>query len=160
MKIEIERKFLVTGALPSGIKGADILQGYLLAKEERTVRIRTVTHNNAAQGYLTIKSKSSSSGISRFEFETELPIKDAEKLLVLCDQPLINKTRFKIEYAGFIWEIDEFHDKNAGLVIAEIELQSEDQSFSKPDFIGPEVTGDIRYYNSMLQSNPYSEWPQ
>ena len=158
MGLEIERKFLVLGDLPANICGDNILQGYILAKAGRTVRIRTVTHNDEATGYLTIKSKSSSGGLSRFEFETEIPIKDAEKLLELCSQPLIKKTRFKIEHAGFTWEIDEFHDENAGLIMAEIELKSETQSFDKPDFIGQEVTGDFRYFNSMLQRNPYSRW--
>jgi CYTH domain-containing protein len=98
------------------------------------------------------------SGMSRYEFETEIPTSDADHLLSLCDQPLIEKTRYKYKHDNLIWEIDEFHGVNDGLVVAEVELESEDQQFEKPNFISEEVTGQVKYYNMMLLKNPYSTW--
>jgi CYTH domain-containing protein len=160
MGTEIERKFLITGKLPAGLEGSHIRQGYLLAQEGNTIRIRIAARSGQSTGYLTIKSPSSTSGISRFEFEKEIPAQEAERLLILCKQPLIEKIRYRYEYGGDIWEIDEFLGENTGLLIAEIELKSDDQTINKPDFIGKEVTGDIRYYNSVLQQKPFSQWSE
>ena len=155
---EIERKFLIQGELPPNSKYTTIRQGYLQTDKERTVRIRTITMDNTTRGYLTIKGLGSASGMSRYEFETEIPPEDANHLLTLCDQPLIEKTRYRIIHDNNTWEIDIFLGANQGLAVAEIELEAEDQVFDKPDFIGAEITGDIKYYNSMLQQHPYSEW--
>ena len=133
-------------------------QGYLQPEKERAVRIRTVEKDGSKKGVLTIKGMGSKSGMSRYEFETEIPVPDADHLLSLCDQPLIEKTRFKYDHEGLIWEIDEFHGVNDGLIVAEVELESEDQQLNKPDFIGDEVTGQIKYYNMMLLKNPYTAW--
>ena len=100
----------------------------------------------------------SKSGMSRYEVETIIPVPDADHLLSLCDKPLIEKTRFKYDYEGLTWEIDEFHGDNDGLVVSEVELESEDQQFKKPDFISEEVTGQVKYYNMMLLKNPYKTW--
>jgi adenylate cyclase len=100
----------------------------------------------------------SASGMSRYEFETEIPVPDADHLLSLCDQPLIEKTRYNYDFEGLTWEVDEFHGVNDGLVVAEVELESEDQQFNKPDFVGEEVTGQVKYYNMMLLKNPYTTW--
>jgi len=157
MANEIERKFLIK-SLPDDMSGITMRQGYLQPEKERAVRIRTVEKDGSKKGVLTIKGMGSKSGMSRYEFETEIPVPDADHLLSLCDQPLIEKTRFKYDHEGLIWEIDEFHGVNDGLIIAEVELESEDQQFNKPDFIGDEVTGQIKYYNMMLLKNPYTAW--
>ena len=157
MANEIERKFLIK-SLPDNMSGITMRQGYLQPEKERAVRIRTVEKDGSKKGVLTIKGMGSKSGMSRYEFETEIPVPDADHLLSLCDQPLIEKTRFKYDHEGLIWEIDEFHGVNDGLIIAEVELESEDQQFNKPDFIGDEVTGQIKYYNMMLLKNPYTTW--
>ena len=157
MANEIERKFLIK-SLPEDMSGTTMRQGYLQPEKERAVRIRTVEKDGSKKGILTIKGMGSKSGMSRYEFETEIPVPDADHLLSLCDQPLIEKTRFKYDHEGLIWEIDEFHGVNDGLIIAEVELESEDQQFNKPDFIGDEVTGQIKYYNMMLLKNPYTAW--
>tara|TARA_B100000953_G_scaffold124534_1_gene102687 strand:- start:30 stop:509 length:480 start_codon:yes stop_codon:yes gene_type:complete len=154
---EIERKFLVS-FLPEGISRITMCQGYLQPEKERAVRIRTVEKEGSKKGVLTIKGIGSESGMSRYEFETEIPVQDADHLLSLCDEPLIEKTRYKYDYKDLTWEIDEFHGVNNGLVIAEVELESEDQQFEKPDFIGEEVTGQEKYYNMMLLKNPYTTW--
>ncbi|ODS29707.1 MAG: hypothetical protein SCARUB_05191, partial [Candidatus Scalindua rubra] len=109
-------------------------------------------------GVLTIKGIGDVSGMSRYEFETEIPMPDAEHLLSLCDQPLIEKTRYRYDFEGFTWEIDEFHALNEGLVVAEVELDSEEQQFNKPDFIGEEITGELKYYSMMLVKKPYTTW--
>ncbi len=155
---EIERKFLVTGSLPKSVQSTIIRQGYLQPQKERAVRIRTISGIEATRGILTIKGLGDKSGMSRYEFETEIPLSDAVHLLTLCDQPLIEKARYTIDHQGFTWEIDQFHGANTGLIIAEIELASREQEFSKPDFIGKEVTGQVKYYNTMLQQHPYCEW--
>jgi adenylate cyclase len=154
MGIEIERKFLVAG---DGWRtlGAPVLlrQGYLSADPERTVRVRI----EGEQGVLTIKSKNE--GASRGEWEYPIPLPDAEELLDrLCERPLVEKYRRRIDFQGFTWEVDEFLGENAGLVVAEIELPAEDAVFDLPDWIGKEVTGERRYYNSSLIRLPYSKW--
>ena len=157
MANEIERKFLIK-SLPEDMSGTTMRQGYLQPEKERAVRIRTVEKDGSKKGVLTIKGMGSKSGMSRYEFETEIPVLDADHLLTLCDQPLIEKTRYKYKYDGLIWEVDEFHGVNDGLIIAEVELESEDQQFNKPDFVGDEVTGQVKYYNMMLLKNPYTTW--
>jgi adenylate cyclase len=154
MGIEIERKFLLSGDAWKALgAGTAYRQGYLSAVKERTVRVRTI----GKQGFLTIKGISV--GASRLEYEYEIPLGDADAMLnELCEKPLIEKKRYKIEYAGFIWEVDEFFGENEGLVVAEVELDSEDQAFNKPEWVGEEVTGDARYFNSNLIKKPYSQW--
>jgi len=154
---EIERKFLVS-FLPEGMGGTTMRQGYLQPEKERAVRVRTVQKDGSKKGVLTIKGIGSESGMSRYEFEIEIPVPDADYLLSLCDQPLIEKTRYKYDYKDLTWEIDEFHGVNDGLVVAEVELESEDQQFEKPNFIGEEVTRQVKYYNMMLLKNPYTTW--
>lgn len=154
MGIEIEKKFLLTGAGWKKLaSGTTYRQGYLSTVKERTVRVRTI----AGKGFLTIKGISV--GASRLEYEYEIPLEDANSLLdELCEKPLIEKNRYKIEFSGFTWEVDEFFGENDGLVVAEIELESEDQSFDRPEWVGEEVTGDARYFNSNLIKKPYSQW--
>jgi adenylate cyclase len=154
MGTEIERKFLLAGdEWRDHAQGQLLRQGYISRQSGRTVRIRTC--NN--EGYLTIKGRST--GITRLEFEYTIPLEDANILLdQLCEQPLLEKIRYLVDYKGFIWEIDEFLGDNRGLLIAEIELEEEDQPFAKPGWIGVEVTGDIRYYNSSLIRNPFIRW--
>jgi len=157
MANEIERKFLIK-SLPEDMSGTTMRQGYLQPEKERAVRIRTVEKDGSKKGILTIKGMGSKSGMSRYEFETEIPVPDADHLLSLCNQPLIEKTRFKYDHEGLTWEIDEFHGVNEGLVVTEVELESEDQQFNKPEFVGEEVTGQVKYYNMMLLKNPFSTW--
>jgi adenylate cyclase len=152
MAIEIERKFLVTGDRWRNSAPVYFCQGYLNRSKERTVRIRVA----GECGFLTIKG--ASKGATRAEFEYDIPLVDAEQLLTLCDGTLIEKYRRKIIYDDMVWEIDEFLGENSGLVVAEIELESEDQLFSKPDWVGEEVTHDARYYNSNLSIYPYTLW--
>ena len=154
---EIERKFLVS-FLPEGMSGTTMRQGYLQPEKERAVRVRTIKKDGSKKGFLTIKGIGSESGMSRYEFEIEIPISDANHLLSICDKPLIEKTRYKYDYEDLTWEIDEFHGDNDGLIVAEVELESEDQQFKKPDFISEEVTGQEKYYNMMLLKNPYTTW--
>jgi adenylate cyclase len=154
MGIEIERKFLVKGEAWKLQGRPELLrQGYLSSHPERTVRVRI----EGAKAVLTIKSKSQ--GASRGEWEYPLPMADASEFLEkLCEQPIIEKYRHRIDFGGFTWEVDEFLGVNAGLVVAEIELPGEDQQFDKPDWVGEEVTHDKRYFNSSLVSHPYSSW--
>lgn len=154
MPTEIERKFLVTGddwrELAQAVR---YRQGYLLADKERTVRVRTVGDT----GYITIKGQSN--GISRLEYEYKIPVTEAEEMLQqLCQKPLIEKNRTTIPYKGFHWEVDEFFGENKGLIIAEIELATENQPFDKPDWIGREVSDDPRYFNACLAQTPFSRW--
>lgn len=153
MAIEIERKFLVKGdewkVLADPVSYA---QGYLQADEQRTVRVRIAGNS----GYLTIKGKSG--GMSRVEFEYMIPLEDARELLKLSISSIIEKKRSKILWDGKIWDIDEFEGKNKGLILAEIELKSEDEIFTIPPWIGEEVTGDIHYYNAYLSHNPFTGW--
>lgn len=152
MAIEIERKFLVVGDAWRTTAAVYYCQGYLSRSKERTVRIRIA----GEQGYLTIKGVTT--GASRSEFEYEIPLVDAQQLLALCDGPLIEKYRRDVHYEGMLWEVDEFLGENKGLVVAEIELESESQTFAKPDWVGVEVTSDARYYNSNLSLSPFSSW--
>ncbi|MGV8057151.1 MAG: CYTH domain-containing protein [Smithellaceae bacterium] len=149
MAVEIERKFLVTGTGWRGGNGVHCIQGYLNRDKERTVRVRVA----GEKAFLTIKGLTRST--MRDEFEYEIPPADAEQLLKLCDGPLIEKTRHTVVYSGMIWEVDEFHGESAGLVVAEVELEREDQCFERPGWLGPEITGDPRYLNSNLCTNPY-----
>jgi len=154
MGVEIERKFLVSGDAWRTLGEPVLLrQGYLSADPERTVRVRI----EGEQGVLTIKSKNE--GASRGEWEYPIPLADAEELLDrLCERPLVEKYRRRIDVKGFTWEVDEFLGENAGLVVAEIELPAEDTVFDLPDWIDREVTGERRYYNSSLIRLPYSKW--
>jgi adenylate cyclase len=154
MQYEIERKFLLQNdEWRHNARGLRYRQGYILSDPKRTIRIRTIQDS----GFITIKGKGN--GLSRPEFEYSIPFDDAKFLLEnFCDQPIIEKIRYKVEFKGMIWEIDEFLGDNEGLQIAEIELTSEDQLFAKPKWIGSEVTGDRRYYNSYLARNSYKNW--
>jgi adenylate cyclase len=152
MPTEIERKFLVTGTEWHEAFSFHIFQGYLCRENEITVRVRLT----GEKGFLTVKGIKK--GISRPEFEYEIPVADAEQLLKLSDGAVIEKIRHVVLYKGFKWEVDEFLGENAGLIVAEIELEKEDQIFERPDWLGQEVTGDPRYSNASLVSNPYSNW--
>lgn len=154
MGVEIERKFLLQGEAWRGLGQAVLLrQGYLSSVRERVVRVRI----EGEQAMLTIKG--ANVGATRGEWEYPIPLADAAELLDgLCEQPLIEKVRHRIEHAGMVWEVDEFLGANAGLIVAEIELASEDQPFEKPDWIGAEVSGDARYYNANLIRHPFSQW--
>jgi CYTH domain-containing protein len=152
MAKEIERKFLVKEGIWRHAKGTQYRQGYLNSAKERIVRVRTIDD----KGYLTIKGITV--GASRMEFEYEIPQQDANELLKICEKPLIEKIRYKVEDGGVVWEVDEFSGDNQGLIVAEVELQIEDQQFPKPDWVVEEVTGDPRYFNSNLIKNPYTLW--
>ena len=153
MGTEIERKFLVREGPWREAGSETYRQGYLSTVKERTVRVRTIND----KGYLTVKGISV--GASRQEFEYEIPFEDAEELLdSLCKKPLIEKNRYKLDHGGLTWEIDVFFVDNEGLIVAEVELQSEDQVFERPDWVADEVTSDPRYYNANLINNPYSKW--
>ena len=151
---EIERKFLVTSTAYRDLaQGTHYRQGYLNSQKERVVRVRTI--NDAA--FLTIKGLTR--GATRVEYEYEIPVQDANQMLdELCEQPIIEKHRYKVTQGDFTWEIDEFHGENEGLTVAEIELESEDQEFPVPEWIGKEVSGDPRYFNSNLIAHPYTKW--
>ena len=152
--IEIERKFLVkdNSFLDDFSRSNRIVQGYLSSHPERTVRVRIKGEN----GYLTIKGKSE--GFSRYEWEKEIAIEEAEKLLQLCEPGVIDKIRYDIIVGTHVFEVDMFYGENEGLVLAEIELQAEDEVFEKPNWLGQEVTEDLRYYNSYLSKHPYKTW--
>jgi len=153
MALEIERKFLVTKNNWRNGQGTLYRQGYLNSDENRNVRVRVIND----RGYLTVKGISQ--GATRVEYEYEIPQAEAEAMLDdLCEKPLIIKKRYKTEYKGFVWEVDEFLGENQGLIIAELELESENQVFIKPEWIGKEVTGDPKYFNSNLIHRPYSKW--
>jgi len=153
MALEIERKFLVNNNAWPEEQGVLYRQGYLNSVKERTVRVRII----GDKGYLTVKGISR--GAVRAEYEYEIPGVDAEAMLDdLCEKPLIEKMRYKIAYKGFVWEVDEFCGENQGLIMAEVELESEGQKFEKPEWIGKEVTADPRYYNANLIHHPYSRW--
>lgn len=154
MGVEIERKFLLKGEAWRALgHPVHYRQGYLNRSKERTVRVRMA----GEKGYLTIKGISK--GMTRMEYEYEIPKEDAAAMLRdLVEKPLIEKNRFRIEYKGLTWEIDEFSGENMGLILAEVELKSEDQAIQLPDWIGKEVTQDSRYYNSNLTRHPYSKW--
>lgn len=154
MGIEIERKFLLKGEEWRELGSYKMYrQGYVASTAGKTVRVRTVGN----KGYLTIKGPGS--GAARLEFEYDIPHAEAVALLDnLCEKPLIEKRRYRVDHGGFIWEIDEFFGENQGLVVAEIELESIDQHFELPDWVGAEVTGDPRYFNISLVNRPYSSW--
>jgi len=151
---EIERKFLLKDdSWRSLAKGKRYRQGYLNSVKERVVRVRTIDDD----GFLTVKGITK--GATRAEFEYDIPAAEADAMLDdLCEKPLIEKNRYKIEFGGFIWEVDEFFGENQGLTVAEVELESEDQRFEKPAWIGEEVTGDPKYFNSNLIQHPYTKW--
>ena len=153
---EIERKFLVKGDYKKYIsKETRIVQGFLSTVPERTVRVRI----KGDKGFLTIKGIGNESGASRFEWEKEISVEDANALLAISEPGSIDKTRFIVKTDGdLFFEVDEFYGENDGLTVAEIELPSEDTKFSKPEWLGEEVTGEVKYYNSMLMKNPYKNW--
>ena len=153
MGMEIERKFLLTGdSWRHEARGVSYSQGYISRGTGRTVRVRIA----GEEAFLTIKGPVN--GISRAEFEYQIPVEDARQLLTLCEGPLIEKTRFRIFEMGHLWEIDEFHGANNGLVVAEVELSAPDEAVLIPSWVGSEVTEDPRYYNSNLTQHPYGEW--
>ncbi len=154
--IEIERKFLVKNENFKALafKKTRITQGFLSTNPKRTVRVRV----KGEKGFLTIKGKSNSTGVSRFEWEKEIELTEAKALLKLCKKGIINKVRYEIKMEKHIYEVDEFLDENKGLVVAEIELFSESEIFKKPKWLGEEVTGKIKYYNSQLSKKPFCKW--
>lgn len=152
MATEIERKFLVIGTEWRTSAGIRMSQGYLNRDKERTVRVRI----EGQQAAITIKGITT--GATRAEFEYEIPLRDAEQLVMLCERPLVEKTRYRIPHQGLVWEVDEFLGENAGLIVAEIELEREDQPYIKPGWVGAEVTNDPRYFNSNLVTKPFKTW--
>ena len=154
--IEIERKFLVSSDAfkNDALRKNHIAQGYLNSVPERTVRVRI----KGDTGYLTIKGKSNETGLSRFEWEKEIPLADAKALLLLCEKGIIEKKRYEVPVGKHLFEVDEFFGENEGLLLAEVELQSESEFFEKPHWLGEEVTQDQRYYNSYLSKNPFTSW--
>jgi adenylate cyclase len=155
MSQEIERKFLVKGNFkPDAVKEIRIIQGYLSSVPERTVRVRV----KGAKGFLTIKGIGNASGASRYEWEKEIPVNEAEELLQICEPGVIDKVRHLVKAGKHTYEVDEFFGENQGLIIAEVELSSEEEAFDKPAWLGEEVTGYTRYYNSMLMKNPFKQW--
>ena len=155
MGLEIERKFLVKGEFrDQAYSHSRIRQGYILTGNGKTVRVRL----RDSRGYLTIKGPSDQAGLGRYEFETEISEQDARDLLHLCEPGLIDKTRYLVRSGRHTFEVDEFYGDNEGLVMAEVELASADEPFERPAFIGREVTGDRRFYNSHLRRNPFCLW--
>lgn len=156
MNVEIERKFLVLtdDYKTQSYKKSYICQGYLSSESGKTVRVRL----KEDKGYLTIKGPSSNNGLSRFEWEKEISAEDAKSLLELCGTSVIEKYRYEVKSGQHVIEVDEFLGENAGLIVAEIELNSENETYIRPDWLGGEVTGDKRYYNSQLIKNPFCKW--
>ena len=156
MAQEIGRKFLVLddSFKHEAFSKSHIQQGYICSERGRTVRVRI----RDERAYLTIKGPSLNGGLSRYEFEREIPLDDGLQMMQLCESGIIDKTRWLVKSGPHTFEVDEFHGENAGLVVAEVELHHEDEPFEKPHFIGKEVTGDRRYYNSQLRANPYCNW--
>ncbi|NDV12957.1 CYTH domain-containing protein [Crenobacter caeni] len=155
MAQEIERKFRVAGEFRGDAVGAErITQGYLCSVPERTVRVRI----KGSQGYLTIKGIGNETGAARYEWEQAIPLADAQELLALCEPGVIDKVRHRVPVGGHVFEVDEFFGENAGLVVAEVELTSEDEAFERPPWLGEEVTGDARYYNAVLMKQPFCRW--
>ena len=154
--LEIERKFLVTSEAFKTLAFAKnhIAQGYLNSHPERTVRIRI----KGESGFLTIKGKGNETGMSRFEWETEISLMEAKPLLALCEKGIIEKVRYEVASGKHVFEVDVFSGDNEGLIVAEIELSSETEVFEKPEWIGIEVTNDTRYYNAALSQNPFKNW--
>ena len=157
MAQEIERKFLVCGDFKAeAYLSTRIIQGYLSSVPGRIVRVRV----KGDKGYITVKGQANATGVSRFEWEKEIPVDEALALLELAEPGCIDKTRDLVKNTDgrHVWEVDEFHGDNEGLVMAEIELAAEGEPFDKPDWLGKEVTGDPRYYNSMLKTHPFKSW--
>lgn len=154
--IEIERKYLVTSLEFKNeyYTKNEIAQGYLSSNPERTVRVRI----KGNKGYLTIKGLGNESGASRFEWEKEIELNEAKQLLKLCEKGVIEKTRYEVKSGNHVIEVDEFHGDNNGLIVAEIELENENESIEKPHWLGNEVTNDERYYNSYISLNPFKNW--
>lgn len=154
--LEIERKFLVVSEAykKDATSETRIVQGFLNTAPERTVRVRI----KGNKGYLTVKGKGNESGTTRFEWEKEISFKDATNLIDLCEPGILEKIRFEVPAGEHLFEIDEFLGENKGLVVAEVELQNEDERFDKPDWLGDEVTGQIKYYNSQLTKKPFINW--
>ncbi len=154
--VEIERKFLIRSNdyKNKAISKKSIVQGFLNTHPNRTIRVRI----NGDKAYLTVKGISNDSGTSRFEWEKGIAVEEAKDLLELCEETVIEKTRYKIPNGDFVFEVDEFLNENEGLVIAEIELRKENDVFDQPDWIGEEVTGQLKYYNSLLSKKPYKSW--
>ena len=154
--LEIERKFLVVSDnfKSEASRKNHIAQGYLNSHPERTVRVRI----KGESGFLTIKGKGNETGMTRFEWETEIALAEAKNLLQLCESGVIEKIRYEVEVGNHLYEIDEFFGDNEGLVVAEIELNSEEETFEKPNWLGQEVTNDERYYNAYLSNNPFKNW--
>lgn len=155
MANEIERKFLVKGDFKNlAVKQTRIVQGYLSSVPERTVRVRI----KGDKGFITIKGIGNVSGATRYEWEKEIPVSEVEDLLKVCEPGIIDKTRYLVKAGNHTYEVDEFYGENEGLILAEIELSSENEKFEKPEWLGEEVTGDTKYYNSMLMKNPFTKW--
>lgn len=155
MATEIERKFLVQGEFRTlAERSARIIQGYLSSAPERSVRVRILND----KGFITIKSATDKSGLSRYEWEKEIPLAEAVELLELCEPGVIDKTRYYIRQGKHTFEVDEFHGENEGLFLAEIEIDNAGETFDRPEWLGTEVTGDARYYNSSLKKFPFSRW--
>ena len=154
--LEIERKFLVTSEdfKKEALRKNHIAQGYLNSNPERTVRVRI----KGEIGFLTIKGKGNETGMTRFEWETEIALAEAKNLIKLCENGVIDKMRYEVEMGNHTFEVDEFFGENEGLIVAEIELKSEDEIFEKPTWLGKEVTNDERYYNAYLSNNPFKNW--
>jgi CYTH domain-containing protein len=154
MAKEIERKFLVSGEFKQDSpESYRIMQGYICSDPDRTVRVRV----RGDKGFLTIKGRGSEDGLSRYEWEKEIPVSEAFELMALCGSGVIDKTRYLVPFGKHTYEVDVFHGANEGLVLAEIELSDEQEAFEKPSWLGEEVTGDVRYYNSMLSLHPFSK---
>lgn len=153
---EIERKFLVTSEAfkKEAFQKTQIVQGFLNSHPERTVRVRI----KGEKGYITVKGISNKAGTIRTEWEKEIAVSDAEALLILCEPGLIYKIRYEVKVGKHVFEVDEFSGGNEGLIIAEIELEEEKETFKKPSWLGMEVTGELKYYNSQLSKNPYKKW--
>lgn len=156
MSIEIERKFLVNNLdfKTESFAKKYIKQGYLNSNKERTVRIRI----SDKKAYITIKGKSNSEGTSRFEWETEIDISEAKELMLLCEQSIIEKNRYLVKKGKHTFEVDEFLGDNLGLIVAEIELNAEDEAYEKPNWLAEEVTGELKYYNSSISKTPFKDW--
>lgn len=158
MTVEIERKFLViSDAFKKEAQDSyNIKQGFLNSHKKRTVRVRLKNK----KGFLTIKGKSSKNGLSRFEWEKEISNVEVESLLILCEKGIIDKIRYEVKSGDHTFEVDEFFGDNEGLIIAEVELNSEDENFKKPNWLGKEVTGDTKFYNSKLSKQPFKTWKE
>ena len=155
MAQEIEKKFLVAGDFkPFAKKATRITQGYLSSVPERTVRVRV----KGEKGYITIKGIGNQSGASRYEWEKEIPVEEVQELLKICEPGVIDQTRYLVDAGEHTYEVDEFYGDNDGLTVAEIELSDENEAFDMPEWLGVVVTGDPKYFNSMLMKNPYKNW--